>query len=569
MFDAIKGPTGLYRGQKQIRSQLRAIKAKPQITRATNAVLTTASVAHVVADATIFPVARAAATIASEYIEETSTRNGVAGAAAYVCTVGLHGIVDVATKVQVAMQPDPNSVAVRGQRDQQCDTKIVEMFDYELDEIDQRTTIEQFGKKQSAGVSDDGLEDVDLYQGLTPTINGDTRNTAKCALDPHDDWELVVSGDETDERSEDFHNERLVDSDGSLSYQQKTQSHYDGHIDRQYMDNYNECPYKSNSRLSAAPGEYERGRQLKRTGPSDVINFSRAKIASIRRCNDKTSSIALLMQEDSTTSDEDGMAEVDRLVLESRWRAAESARAERGEDVRQIGDILDNTAFQPSISFMQADLAATNSVRDEQFAAERAKYEVAQDIIISNMPEQVQELKKTPVHHSTTRTVRAPTVSHRYVVAHLETRSQPIAIPGAIARMSVRDHTVKKPSAMDTISDDDSMGSGAFDYEDGITQDDCGASIMSFTATRDDSCATVFTVRAAGLPLTANKAGTAIAEGVSSVSFEHATANFETACHHREWQLCACGKKEKHAHVREDEEGSLRSNLGDTQISRG
>ena len=565
MFDAIKGPTGLYPGQKQIRSQLRVIKANPQITRATNAVITTAGVAHVVADATIFPVARAAATIASEYIEETSTRSGVVGAAAYVCTIGMHGIVDVATKVQVTMQPDPNSVAVRGQRDQQCDTKIVEMFDYELDEIDQRTTIEQFGKKQSAGVSDDGLEDVDLYQGLTPTINGDTRNTVKCVLDPHNDWELVDPEDEINERFEDFHNERLVDSDGSLSYQQKTQSYYDGHIDRQYMDSYNERLCRSNSRLFAAPGEYERGRQLKRTGPSDFINSSRANIASFRRCNDKTSSTALPIHGDSTTSDEEGMAEVGRLVLESRWRAEESARAEKCEDVRQIGDILDNTAFQPSISFMQADPAATNSVPDEQLAAERAKYEFSEDIIISNMPEQVQEVK-TSVHHSTTRTLRAPTVSRRdavsgssgdFVVTHLETRSQPIAIPGAIARMPVRNHTVKRPPAMDTISDNESVGSGAFDYEDVVTQDDCGANAMSFTATGDDSCATVFTFRTAGLPLTANKAGTGIAGRVSSVSFKHAAANSETACHHREWQLCACGKKEMHTHVREDEEGEF------------
>ena len=76
MLDAIKGATGLYPGQKRIRSQLRVIKANPQVTCATNAVLTTAGVAHAVAHATIFPVASAAASIASEYIEETSTRDG-------------------------------------------------------------------------------------------------------------------------------------------------------------------------------------------------------------------------------------------------------------------------------------------------------------------------------------------------------------------------------------------------------------------------------------------------------------------------------------------------------------
>lgn len=560
MFDAIKGATGLYLGQKQIRSQLRVMKANPQVTRATNAVLNTAGVAHVVADATIFPVARAAATIASEYIEETSTQDGVVGAAAYVCVVGIHGIVDVATKVQIAMQPDPNSVQIRGQRDQQCDTKMVEMFDYELDQIDERTTMEDFGKKPSAGVSDDGLEDVDLYQGGIPNINVDTRNTAKCTLDPYDDWELIDSDDETDERTEEFQNERLADSDGSLSHQQQTKSYNDSDL-RQNMDSYS----ARNARLfdmSALAAGQERGRQLKRHGsPESFINSSGAKIHGLRRCDDTTSGITAPI-EDSTTSDEELDPEIERLVIEMKWRQAESTRAERGESVRRVGDILDNTEFQPSITFMQADLDAARRVCDSELAMERAKDEVA-EAIVNNMPEQTQEVKETPVGHVKTRALETLTRARRYVVsgskdviAPVEVRSQPIAIPGAIARKPVR-HPVKKSSAMDTIFDDESVGSEASDGDDDITLDDSGVTSESLIATKDNSRATVFTFRAAGLPLTTTKAGTAVAGKVSSASFEQAAANFETACYHREWQLCACGKKEKHAHVREDEDGEL------------
>lgn len=559
MFDAIKGATGLYPGQKRFRSQLRVIKANPQVTRATNAVLTTAGVAHVVADATIFPVARAAATIASEYIEETSSLDGVVGAAAYVCTVGIHGIVDVATKVQMAMQPDPNSVQVRGQRDQQCDTKMVEMFDYELDQIDQRTTIKDFDKKPSAGVSDDGLEDVNLYQSGTPIINVDTRNTAKCTLDPYDDWELIDSDDETDERTEEFQNERLADSDGSLSYQQQTESYNDSNT-RHNMDSYS----ARNARLfdmSPLVVGQERGRQLKRHGSTEsFINSSGAKIPGLRLCNDAVSGIAF-PTEDPTISDEELDPEIERLVMEMKWRQAESARAERGEAVRQIGDIFDKTEFQPSITFMQADLDAAHRVRDAQLAAERAKYEVAEEII-NNEPEQTQEIKETPVRHVKTRTPEAPTAARCYivsgsedVVAPLETRSQPIAIPGAIARKPVR-ITVKKPSAMGIISDE-SVGSEASGCGNDITSDDSGATFGSITTTKDNSRTTVFTFRAAGLPLTASKAGTAVAGKVSLASFEQAAANSETAFHRRGWQFCACGKKEKHTHVREDEEGEF------------
>lgn len=564
MFDAIKGATGLYPGQKQIRSQIRVIKGHPQVTRATNVVLTTAGVAHVVADATIFPVARTAATIASEYIEETSTQDGVVGAAAYVCTVGIHGIVDVATKVQIAMQPDPNSVQVRGQRDQQCDTKMVEMFDYELDQIDQRTTIEDFGKKPSVGVSDDGLEDGDLYHGGTPIINADIRNTAKCTLEPYDDWELIDSDDETDEGTEEFQNERLADSDGSLSYQQQTES-YNRSNTRQNTDSYS----ARNARLfdmSPLPAGQERGRQLKRLGSTEsFINSSAAKILSVRRCNDAASGISF-PTEDPITSDEELDPEIERLVMEVKWRQAESTRTEGGEPVRQIGDILDNTEFQPSITFMQADLDAAHRVRDAQSAAERAKYEVAEDII-NNMPEQTQEVQETPVRHVKTTTLEAPTGSRRYVVSGsedvvvllespsqpLETRSQPIAIPGAIARKPART-AIKKPSALDTISDDDSEGSAASDCNDDMTREHSATTGLA-------SRAPMFTFHAAGMPFNATKAGTVVAGKASSASVdassEQAAANSETACHHREWQLCVCGKKEKHTHVREDEEGEF------------
>lgn len=556
MFGAIKGAAGLYPGQKQIRSHLRVIKGHPQVTRASNVVLTTAGAAHVVADATIFPVARAAATIASEYIEETSTQDGVVGAAAYVCTVGIHGIVRVATKVQIAMQSDPNSVQVRGQRDQQCDTKMVEMFDYELDQIDQRTTIEDFGKKPSAGVSDDGLEDVDLYHGGTPIINVDTRNTAKCTLDPYDDWELIDSDDETDEGTEQFQHEHIADSDGSLSYQQQAES-YNRSDSRQDTDS---CSAR-NARLfdmSPLPAGQERGRQLKRHGSTQsFINSSVAKIPSLRRCNDAASGIAF-PTEDPTTSDEELDPEIERLVMERKWRQAKSTLAELGEPVRQIGDILDNTEFQPSITFMQAVLDAAHRVRDAQFTAERAKYEAA-EVIINKMPEQTQ-VQETSVRHVETRTLEAPTGSRRHVVSGsedlvvpLETRSQPIAIPGAIARKTVRT-AVKKPSAMNTISDDDSDGFAASDCDDDITREHSATTGLA-------SRAPVFTFRAADMPFNATKAGTVVAGKASSTSVddasEQAAANSETACHHREWQLCACGKKEKHTHIREDEEGEF------------